>query len=278
MIQRLFTGFAMIALIFTISCKKDDNNSTSVRDYAEVAEEDDAEIIEYLKTHFYNYTDFENPPSDFDYKVVLDTISGLNAGKTPLFDQVKTMELNVVKSDNTKVLHKMYYLSVQEGSGTRATVADSVYVAYKGMTLAGTVFDNNEILTSSNWMDLIGNVVTSNPAGVIKGFREGIAQMKDSGSEPTVNSDGTFSAPNDSGMAILFIPSGLGYFSTSLTSISAYSPLIFVTKLIKTKKADHDKDGIPSINEIEHDEYGVITYTDCDGDRYPDYLDADKCD
>ncbi|MDO5608664.1 MAG: peptidylprolyl isomerase [Capnocytophaga sp.] len=277
MIRRFLLGLSVGAILVAVSCKKDDEDSTTPpRDYTEVADENDADIIAFMQTHFYNYEDFQNPSSDFDYEVTIDTISGNNSGKTPLIDQAQTIDLHVFDANSNRILHKLYYIPVQEGSGKQSSVADSVFVAYKGMLLNGTVFDSNDWMTSSNWMDLLGNVRTAN-SGMIKGFREGIALLKDSASDPIINSDGTFTVPDDYGMGILIFPSGLGYFNSTSANIPAYSPLVFVIKLIKTKNADHDHDGIPSINEIEHDEYGVVTYTDCDGDGIPDYLDADPC-
>ena len=73
------------------SCKKDDGPQPEIvppRTLAEVIAEDDAEITAYLQTHFYNYEEFESPPADFDYKIVIDTIAGENADKTPLSNQM----------------------------------------------------------------------------------------------------------------------------------------------------------------------------------------------
>ncbi|MDO4230374.1 MAG: FKBP-type peptidyl-prolyl cis-trans isomerase, partial [Capnocytophaga sp.] len=236
------------------------------RDVTEVRDENETSIVSYLKTHFYN---FENQ------EVTLDTIAGNNATKTPLFDQVETIELDIYDANNNKVRHKLYYLPIQQGAGNQSSVADSVFVSYKGQLLNGTVFDQTVGYTRSNWMDLLGNIVQG--TGTIKGFREGIAQLKGSASDIVINADGTVTVPNDGGVGVFFIPSGLAYFSSSTSIIPAYAPLIFIVKLIKTKRADHDKDGKSSLEEIERDDYGIITYPNCDSDTYPDYLDADTC-
>lgn len=269
MIRKTILSISFLASLCVVSCKKKDDaqQTTPPRDVTEVRDENDALIVSYLKTHFYK---FENG------EVVLDTISGSNASETPLLGQVQTIELDVFDTNNNKVRHKLYYLPVQEGSGKKSTIADSVYVAYKGQLLNGKTFDQSVGYTRSNWMDLLGSGTKDN-GGTIRGFREGISLLKDSNSNMTIHPDGTVTVPNDGGVGVFFIPSGLAYFNSPTGSIPAYSPLIFIVNLIKTKNADHDRDGIPSINEIERDDYGVITYPNCDNDSNVDYLDADKC-
>lgn len=260
---------SILTSFMVASCKKNDSNTTtvSVRDVTEVRDENNAAIVAYLKTHFYT---FENN------EVILDTIAGDNASKTPLYELVETIELDMYDANNQVVTHNLYYLPVQEGTGKQSTVADSVFVSYKGLYLNGIVFDQTKTYTLSNWRDLLGASIKSNN-GTVKGFREGVALLKDSASEFTINSDGTINSPTDGGVGVFFMPSRLAYFNDTSTGITAYSPLIFIVNLVRTKNADHDRDGIPSINEIERGERGVTTFTNCDGDSYPDYLDTDAC-
>ncbi|WGU71185.1 hypothetical protein QIU18_04445 [Capnocytophaga canimorsus] len=68
----------------------------------EVATENDASIVKYLKSHFYNYEAFQNPSSDFDYNVIIDTLAGTNANKTALFNQVTTLTLHVTDAQGKK--------------------------------------------------------------------------------------------------------------------------------------------------------------------------------
>jgi len=52
-------------------CGEDDGIDVEIvppRDLDEVAIENDAEIREYLQSHFYNYEEFENPPADLILK------------------------------------------------------------------------------------------------------------------------------------------------------------------------------------------------------------------
>ena len=74
---------SILSIGMLAGCGNDDGLDVEVvppRDLAEVEAENDAELREYMQTHFYNYEEFRNPPADFDYKIVLDTIAGDNAG------------------------------------------------------------------------------------------------------------------------------------------------------------------------------------------------------
>ena len=58
-------GVILFIAVFVIisSCNNDDSTNVEVippRPLAEVEAENDATIIEYLKTHYYNYEEFEN--------------------------------------------------------------------------------------------------------------------------------------------------------------------------------------------------------------------------
>ena len=76
-------------------------------------------------------------------------------------------------------------------------------------------------------------------------------------------------------MGAMFIPSGLGYFSTYQDGIPTYSNLIFKFELMQTESNDHDSDNIPSYMEVsdsnEYDLYGL----DTDNDTAPNFLDTD---
>ena len=133
-----------INISFLSSCKKDDSSDEDAvpkRDLAEqyIAENDS--IIEFMQTHFYNYTDFENIGSNQNPELIIDTIAGDNANKTSIYDQVKSIEIEVKDDDDNIVVHKLYYEVLREGSGDNPTVADSVFVTYKGLLFDNTVFD-----------------------------------------------------------------------------------------------------------------------------------------
>ena len=273
--NKFIFAISTIGLLFAVSCKKNENsNVTPPRDVTEVRNENNQSIETFLKTHTYTFS----ATTTISETVTFATTSNTTAS---IFNdsKLKRLELDVYDANNTLVRHTLYYLILQEGTGTTTTIADSVYVNYKGQLLDLSVFDETTTQSTSNWMDLIGNIVTNKPSGTIRGFREGVAQLRASATGLTNNSDGTLNAPTDGGVGVFFIPSGLGYFNNRQAKIPAYSPLIFTVRLIATRRADHDHDGKPSINEIVRNEYGVITYPDCDANKdtsyLPDYLDAD---
>ena len=109
MMTKIKYGFAILIVILTItvSCKKDDPVSEPIppRDRAEEAVRAQAEIEEFLETHFYNYDDFEADPENFHLK--FDTIAGDNASKTPLIEQVDFKIVNDVV--DTDVEYKLYF-------------------------------------------------------------------------------------------------------------------------------------------------------------------------
>jgi hypothetical protein len=97
----------------------------------------------------------------------------------------------------------------------------------------------------------------------------------------TTNNDGTVSY-NDFGAGVMFIPSGLGYYSSGSGNIPAYAPLVFSFKLYELQRLDQDNDGIPSYQEdVDGDGYmslletGVLNPDDSDGDGIPNFLDVD---
>ncbi len=315
-INQVFLVILLVGLVW--SCKNDDNDSDieviPPRLLAEVIVEDDAALIEYMQTHFYNYEEFENPPADFDYHVRIDTIAGANADKTPIFGRPELKSETVTVSSTAfgldtvedDIPHTFYYLNARSGIGVNPTRVDSVYVKYQGFVLDGTVFDSN--LGAPIWLDLEGTLTQSNP-GTIRGFKKGLPKFK-SGGEITVNEDGTFDVEKF-GSGVIFLPSGLGYFRGTQPG-GAYEPLVFTVELLVANTADHDQDGVPSIledlnnnenlldentdsdgfpnyldndddgdeigtiDEIIINENGTIEFPDTDGDGIPDYLDSDS--
>lgn len=274
-LNRFFCLLAVIALIG--SCKKDDAPDVIVvppQTLAETIAEDDAKIKAYLQTHFYNYEDFTSPPPDFDFKIQIDTIAGENADKTPLSDQVETEIIKVSSEDlglseeEVDIAHTLYYLEAREGAGTSPTAVDSVYLRYEGSLLNETIFDSST--GSPLWFDLQGTLSPGN-SGVIRGFKEGLPKFK-SGDDIVVNDDGTFEVQNF-GIGVIFIPSGLAYFAGTQVG-PAYSPIKFEIELLVSNTADHDRDGVPTIDEDLDGDKDLLN-EDTDEDGFPNYLDAD---
>ena len=97
-----------------------------------------------------------------------------------------------------------------EGTGTQPTAEDKVLVNYVGTLIDGTQFDANDS-------------IEFNLNGVVKGFSEGISNMKEGGS------------------AIITMPSDMAYGDRSTGSIPAGSTLQFKVDLLKVTKAEAAK-------------------------------------
>ncbi|MEC9064976.1 MAG: FKBP-type peptidyl-prolyl cis-trans isomerase [Bacteroidota bacterium] len=254
--------YIYILLIFSLflSCNKDDDDTIQIREYIEQVVLDEQTIEEYLKSHYYNYEDFNSPNSfEVDIKVRIDTIRDATANKIPLFDQVKVKTVNVTDSDGNDIPHKLYYIIAREGVVSNPSIVDSVYVRYKGMLTDKYVFDERK---HPAWLDL---------ANALQGFREGVSELKSG--EFRQNSNGTVQY-SSFGVGLFFLPSGLGYFENTSANIPEYSPLIFSVSLITSNPSDHDNDGILSINE-DIDGDGDPFYDDTDGDNLWNMYDSD---
>jgi len=258
--NKFYIYFSFI-FILLLSCNKDDDNNTIViRDYSEQVVDDEQTIEEYLKSHFYNYEDFENSNSfEVNIKVRIDTITDVTANKTPLYDQVKIKTINVSNSEGIETPHRLYYIIAREGMVSKPSIVDSVYVTYKGMLTDNYVFDERKYPI---WLDL---------ASSLQGFREGVSELKSG--EFKQNSNGTIEY-SSFGVGLFFLPSGIGYFENITADIPEYSPLIFTVSLMISVPADHDNDGVLSINE-DIDGDGSPFYDDTDNDNLWNMYDSD---
>ena len=256
------------ALLGLYSCKKSEDNGEKIREMTEVIPENDQAIQAYLKSH---YCELDN-----DGNIVLGAVG--STGKTSIWDRadLKRKELRVLDQHNNYVTNTMYYVILREGNGQQATVADRSFVLYKAESLDGKVYDDGNLFVSRNWMDLLGTEASVYRGGTVIGFREAVAMLKASTSAITEQSNAKLVAPTDGGVGVFFMPSGITYY-TGTSNIPAYTPLIFEINLLKTERYDHDGDGIPSINEIQHHQDGTITFPDCNGNGRVDYLDANPC-
>ena len=255
----IFYSFFLILVVY--SCKKDDSSvdSVPVNDIStQYALEKDS-IIEFLQTHFYNYEDFENLPNNSSVELLIDTISGDNSDKIPLYDQVSNLMIDVEDENSEMIPHNMYYIINREGNGESPTVADSVFVAYKGLTLDNNTFD---VRNTPIWLD---------NTSVVRGFKELTALLKRG--DISTNLNGTYSLTNY-GVGLVIMPSALGYYENSAGSIPPYSPLIFQINLNTFNTTDHDYDGINSIDEDLNGDH-IFANDDTDEDNIPNYRDSD---
>ena len=140
------------------------------------------------------------------------------------------------------IVHKLYYLNARDGVGEDPSVADSVFVRYNGRFLDGIPFDGSD---SGIWFDLAR---IQAPLQGARGFTEGVS-LFNAGQIPIDQpNDGTFTAEGF-GVGAIFMPSGLAYFNIGQGTIDPYTPIMFDVQVLTLNFADHDNDGIPSIQE-----------------------------
>ncbi len=257
--------FLPIAILFFVitSCNKEDDGVIVIpplerSDEVIVAQE---EIEEYLETHFYNYDEFENPPADFNYRIVFDTIAGENASRTPLTSQVSFKMVTDLIDESVE--YKLYYLNVRQGGGERAEFSDLSTVTYRG-----TVLKDNTLVDSSV------SPITFDLTQVIKGLQKTMIEFNGA-TGFTENSDGTISF-DDYGIGAVFVPSGLGYYNTPPigSPIEFYAQLIFTFQLYSIEKSDQDLDTVLSSFE-DLNGNGNELDDDTDGNGIPNFADPD---
>ena len=257
--KNLFKLVLVLGLINGLySCQNDSGTTiTEDRPYDEVYLEDIAEIEDFLDTHYVTV--------DSDYNT---TFTQIPDGGTQV--PVSAMpELDFKEVDLHDITYKVYYLNLREGTGENITRVDSSFVSYKGFSFAKTTVDAVDTYTQTVF-DSKQSPIWLSLDEVIRGWAEIIPKFK----------TGTFSAMTDGsisfnnfGAGVIFIPSGLAYFSSGSSNIPSYSPLIFNFKLHNLRRRDHDRDGILSMHE-----YGPnfdADAIDTDGDGRPDYIDVD---
>lgn len=256
----------LVILLVVSSCKKDDEvDVVPPRDRSEEVEPSTEEIETYLNTHFYNYEEFANPPAGFDQKIKFDTIAGDNASKIKLMDQVSFKY--VTDPVEETIEYKMYFLTAVEGEGVSLDARDTAHVTYEGTYLSNeNDYNQSEVFDSSVvpiGFDLID---------VVKGFQEGLVEFKTANSV-SINADGTY-AYEGFGVGAVFIPSGLGYYASSPSSIPLYAQLIFTFQLMEKEVGDQDGDNIPStIEDLNGNDDPYDDDTDLDGS--PNFFDVD---
>jgi len=274
-----------IAILFLVfgglfSCDKDDSTTTTYVVPLEVQEPiDDAAIIEFLTNNYFNEEEFNNVGSfdagvfKYDIKFSEDAvvtgydsngdgiIDGSDADNTTVFN--RTALIDLVETKTITVLgvdHTLYILKIEQGLGLeQPRFCDEAFLSYEGMTLDKEVFDNQL------------HPIELDLAGSIKGFSESVSEFNIATGNTPVG-DGTFTYENY-GVGAAFMPSGLGYYSRGLESITAYSPLIFKLKVYGTTELDHDGDGVPTYVEDLNDDRD-LTNDDTDLDGSPNYIDA----
>ena len=231
------------------------------RDYEEQRTADNDSIISFLQSHYYNYEDYADAASGERVEFTIDSL--VNApSKTPMIDQVVEHEVLVKDQDGNFITHNMYVIpNVREGIGDSPTIADEVYITYKGMFLDGYSFDQSE---QKIWFTGLSTV---------QGFYELYPFIKRGTWE--VDSTTGLIRYDGFGTAVAIMPSALGYYG-SQSAPRQYAPLIFAVDLYTFATADHDEDSVPtSVEDIDGNNHFRDDADDTDGDGIPNYLDND---
>ena len=244
-----------------LSCNKDDDSApppVEIRDRDEQQEKDKDSLLKYFATHYYNSSEFEAiaNPTIGDLK-----ITKLEDGETVAPDGSTLLEVAMGAKLETKTVvfadteYEYYILRLKQGGGTESpTFADNVVVKYEGFTLDDEVFDSAV------------NPIAFDLTTLVPGWRKVFPQFNVAESF-IENGDGTVSFVNQ-GIGVMFLPSGLAYFSQAQSGIPAYAPIIFKFGLLQTSPNDHDNDGIPSYLE-DLDEDGEVFDENTDEDFDP---------
>jgi len=282
---------AILLLVFVglYSCQDDETSTTTyVVPVWQQAPIDDDAIIEFLKSHYFNEEEFITPPTNFDYNIDFyadETITGVDEngdgdildtnqevgghtrkllfdyiGVDPLLNNGFTIEAKTDYVTIEGVDHTLYILKAVQGLGAeKPRFCDRALLSYEGITLDKEVFDNAL------------NPIKLDLSTTVKGFSESVSEFNIA-TGVIDNGDGTFTY-QDFGVGAVFMPSALGYYSGTVGSIPAYSPLIFKLKVYGTEELDHDADGVPTYVEDLNDDHD-LSNDDTDLDGNENYIDV----
>lgn len=260
--NKILSIVALVSIVFTTSCKKDDvPGPLEARPYPEVYPEDLAKIEDFLHTHYVKYDDLNSNGKIDIGEVEMDSLNTDNP--VSIWDQTDfPLQHKIVKLYGVEF--KVYFLKLDakgdtDADGEKPCGVDRVWVTYEGTLLDGTQFD---ISTSPMDFNLID---------VVKGWEYIMPEFR-AGYFDAPNGDGTLN-PMNYGSGVMFLPSGLGYYSQSVGSIPSYSPIIFTFNLLDVIYLDQDSDKIPSRYEYILNIDGTLL--DTDGDGIPNVFDAD---
>lgn len=260
--NKILSIVALVSIVFTTSCKKDDSTEATSRPFGEVYLEDIVKIEDYLNTHYIDVV------KDGNGDVTGITFGELNAEHpVSIMNQADyPIDYEIVKLYG--VDFKVYFLKLDskadtDADGKKPCGLDTVWVTYRGFLMDDSAYQF-DIATS--WTPL--NLVKS-----IKGWGYILPKFRSGVYAPIGN--GNY-AHTQYGSGVMFVPSGLAYHNRAMNpndSQSAYSPLIFTFNLHEVTHTDQDFDKV-----LDKDEFIIKadgTFVDTDSDGIPDAFDAD---
>jgi hypothetical protein len=259
-INYLILSLIVLSISFT-SCRKDDGIPDSIeeepRDEQQLKDADT--LLTYINSHYYNSGDFVGNPNpsmnDLEITKLADGES-VPSNHTLLADAVEEKTTTFAETE-----YVYYILRINQGGGEQKPhFSDDVRLNYSGFLTNGNVFDST---ASPADFDLTGLI--PGWARVIPEFNVAESFM--------INEDGTVSY-NNVGVGVMFLPSGLAYYSAGTQGIGPYKCIMFKFDLLQTEVNDHDQDGIPSYAENLDGDFD-INDEDTDGDLLVNFIDDD---
>lgn len=255
----------IIAILFLgFSCGDDEGDGVTEVPEADRTEQqviDNDSLVGYLQTHYINETILNNNPSISFNNIEINELP--EDGELPNPDQ-NSLLIDLVETFTTTyfdVEYEYYVLKInQGGSEVSPNFSDKVRVSYEGSLMDDTIFDSS---ISPVDFDL---------TATIAGWGRVLPEFNNA-EDFIINSDGTVTY-NNPGIGIMFLPSGLGYYSAAAGSVPVYSNLIFKFKIFQSEVNDHDFDNVPSHLEDINGNYD-LTDDNSDDDTFADFVDSD---
>lgn len=272
--NRIFTIFGILTLGMLFgNCGGDDSSDVATaRTHADVYADDLVKIEDYLKGA---YVEVERNANGDVTNVIIDTLNPEHT--VSIWDQTEyPLQSKIVKLYG--VDFKVYFLKLDhkgdtDADGDKPCGVDRVLTSYWGKALLKETkkLPTPHEVFSTPVFDLNPNPVSFNLESVVKGWEYMFPEFR-AGNFGPQNSDGTLN-PINYGSGVMFLPSGLGYFSQGFGTIPSYTPLVFAFNLYAVTRLDQDGDKIESRYEYAFDENGKLL--DADSDGYSNAFDAD---
>jgi hypothetical protein len=264
--------FGLVVVIAIWACSNDDDNISLVpdRDRTEQQAADRDSLLTYLNTHYYNSGELtEGVDHSIDDIVIVE--AALDENLEPIVPPGNTLLIDAVEIKETvyeEATYEYYILKINQGGGSMSpNFSDKVRVVYEGSLVTdASVFDR---APTPQEFDLVG---VAQGIGTIVGWQRVMPEFNEAASFE-IDGNG-FVNYEDYGLGVMFLPSGLAYFSTQLIGIPSYSNLIFKFELYQTELNDHENDLVDSYLEDRNENLDPFD-DDTDEDGIPDYLDAD---
>jgi FKBP-type peptidyl-prolyl cis-trans isomerase FkpA len=269
-----YSLYILAIVIGFVSCKEDEGPTVTFQeeDRTEQQEKDKDSLLTYLSTHYYNSSVFESGSNHKYTDILITELPQDDNGDyldLPNPDQ-NTLLIDAIETKFTTYLdvdYEYYILRLNQGGGEAPEFTDQVRVRYEGSSAKSeAVFD---VISSPENFPMVGNGFTT--SGLIRAWQLVLPSFN-SGLDFTTGIDGVVNF-NNYGLGIMFVPSGLAYFSQS-NSGSSYDNLIFKFELLQYEEVDHDADTVPSYLEDLDGDLDVSN-DDTDLDGFPNFVDFD---